>query len=728
LLQIPADGLYEPTGWNPPRRKEETFRVLVRQLEAAARDQPALVIFEDVHWIDPTSLELLDRFVERATPLPVLLLITFRPDFQPRWIGLPHVTMLTLSRLAPREASTLVHRVAGEHAMTTELVSEIVTRTDGVPLFLEELTKTILETSHSGQTLAPAPVSSPIPNFDLPATLQASVMFRLDRVGAAGKRVAQTGAAIGREFSYDLLSAIVGGTDSDLQPALGRLVSSGLVSQRGEPPYSVYTFKHALVQDAAYGTMLRGQKQRLHARIAEALESSTRDGVVREPEILARHLTEAQHTERAVGFWLKAGERAAQRSASREAIKHLTSGLQALSTLPESPKRDRTELAFQIGLGTAQIAVHGYASAETGSAFGRARSLCDRLGEEEPLLATLSGEFVYYFVRGDYPMMSRLNDEALHAAGRLASPALRLASRRLTAITAMYSGRFGVARSEFEHILRLYDARSHRPQPAHYVHDPQISALTYLAVVLWMMGFPDQACRCRSMAVRSAAELDQANLTAHVHNFAGADLDELRGDIRGVAAHAEAIVELSDQHSLGYWRVNGLIMRGWTMVRQGATDAGLALMLNNIEKRAALGVSWYQARYLCLLAAAYAQAGQPELGLDVIADAKKHIVSSGESMWESETRRIEGELVRLNGSSTQETENLFVQAMLIAQAQEAKSLELRGALGLARHWCDQGRHGEANALLRPLFSGFTEGFDTADLKSAGALLQELSGH
>ena len=307
------------------------------------------------------------------------------------------------------------------------------------------------------------------------------------------------------------------------------------------------------------------------------------DRVAREPELLAHHFTEACQIERAVGYWLKAGERAAQRSANLEAIRHLTRGLEALNTLPENFERDRQELAFQIAIGTPMIAVHGYSAPQTGAAYSRARALCERLGEAEPLVATLSGEFVYYFVRGDYSMMRRLTDEARQVSERLPNPVLRLASHRLAGITAMHFGAFPEARSEFEAILRLYDARQHRSQPVHYVHDPKVSALTYLAPVLWILGFPEQARRSSNAAFHCAAELDQANLTAHVHNFAGAGLDELLGDVPGVQAHAEAIIELADRHSLGYWRVNGLILRGWAMVQQGATEAGIALMRQNAE-------------------------------------------------------------------------------------------------------------------------------------------------
>jgi predicted ATPase len=320
-------------------------------------------------------------------------------------------------------------------------------------------------------------------------------------------------------------------------------------------------------------------------------------------------------------------------------------------------------------------------------------------------------------------MMRRLTDEARQVSERLPNPVLRLASHRLAGITAMHFGAFPEARSEFEAILQLYDARQHRSQPVHYVHDPKVSALTYLALVLWILGLPEEARRSSNEAFRCAAELDQANLTAHVHNFAGAGLDELLGDVSGVRAHAEAIVELADRHNLGYWRVNGLILRGWAMVQEGATEAGIALMRQNAADRAALGVGWYQARYLCMLAAAYARVGQAEPGLRVIAGAKAIVAANDEHMWEGELDRIEGELKQVQGASATEIETCFARAIAITRTQGARSLELRAATSMARLWRGQGTPQQAHELLAPIYSWFTEG--SRDLKDAKDLLAQL---
>ena len=725
LLGLPTNERYPALTLTPEMQKRRTLQALVEQLAGLATQQPVLALYEDVHWIDPSTLELLALVIARIRQLPVLVLITFRPEFQAPWTGQAHVTMLTMSRLGRRQGADLVARVTGDKPLPAAIVEQIVARTDGVPLFVEELTKTVLESGLLADAGDHYELSGPLPPLAIPTTLHDSLMARLDRL-APVKEVAQIGAVIGREFSHELLAAVAPMSTNLLGDALEQLVNSELVFRRGAPPDATYSFKHALVQDVAYSSLLKSRRQQFHGRIAHVLEERFPETAATQPELLAHHFTEAHQIERAVGYWLKAGERAAARSANLEAIRHLTRGLEALETLPESPERDRRELAFQIAIGTPLIAVHGYSATQTGAAFSRARALCERLGEAEPLVATLSGEFVHYFVRGDYPVMRRLADEARQVSERLPNPVVRLASHRLAGITAMHFGAFPEARAEFEAILGLYDASEHRSQPVHYVHDPKVSALTYLAPVLWILGFPEQARRSSVAAFRCAAELDQANLTAHVHNFAGAGLDELLGDVSAVRGHADSIIQLADRHNLGYWRLNGLILRGWAMVREGAAEPGIALMRQNASDRAALGVGWYQSRYLCMLAEAYARLGQAEPGLRAMAEAKDLVARNDEHLWEAELDRVEGALLKVQGASGPEIEACFARAVAVARQQGSKSLELRAASSLAGLWRDQGRHAEARDLLAPIYGWFTEGFDTADLIEAKELLDALA--
>ncbi|MDK1374109.1 adenylate/guanylate cyclase domain-containing protein [Sinorhizobium sp. 6-70] len=721
LLSLPSLGRFPTLDLSPQQRKSRTLQALVRQLEALARQEPVLMIFEDVHWIDPTSLELLDRIVERIRPLPVLLITTFRPEFTPSWIGQPHASIMTLSRLGQRDGTALVKRVLGKRGLPAEAIREIVERTDGVPLYIEEFTKAVVETRDEKDY---APSTAPAAGLGIPATLHASLMARLDRLGAA-KYVAQMGAAIGREFSHELLAAVVPYSATELQVFLDQLTSSGLVFRRGTTSDALYLFKHALVQDAAYNTLLRHPRQQLHAKIAKALEERFPDRAAREPEVLAHHFAEAGQAARAIESWLIAGKQAAQRSANLEAIGHFSRGLKALASLPPGPEKDRKELALQTAIGTPLISVHGYAAPQIGAAYGRARALCQQFGDAAALHATLSGEFVYHFVRGDYAMMQQLTDEAWRAAERTGNDAFQLAGHRMGGMTAMYFGRFIEADREFETILRLYDPDRHRPPPVLYIHDPKISALAYLAIIKWILGCPHQARMLAIEALHYAEELDQANLSAHVRTYAGAGLDELLGETSAVRGHADAIVALADQHSLHYWRLNGLFLQGWAIAQHESAKEGLALMRQSLTGRSAMGVSWYHVRYLCMLATTLQDSGAAEAGLRVVAEAKDCAACHDEHMWDAELERTEAELLGARARSDKECEAFFLSALAAARRQSAKSFELRAAVGLAKFWAEQGRCADSRNLLGPLYESFTEGHNTRDLIQARQLLDRL---
>ena len=532
-------------------------------------------------------------------------------------------------------------------------------------------------------------------------------------------------ACIGREFSHELLAAVSALTDNELRDALAQLLDAELVFRRGTPPHVRYSFKHALVQDVARESLLKSRRQQIHARIANVLEERFPAVADTEPETMAQHLTEAGLAERAVGYWVDAGRNAVERSANVEAISHLSKGLEELKSLPEGPGRDRQELALQSALGTSLIAVHGYAAPQTGAAYRRARALGERLGDAGALFATFSGEFTYHFVRGDYGMMREMTDEAQRTADRIADPTLRLAAHRLSALTAMHFGAFSQARCEFETILRLYDPTQHRPPAVHYVHDPKISALPYMAVILWILGYPQQARRWSLEAFQYAKVLNQANLSAHVRVYGGAGLAELLGDTVAVREHADAIIELADHHNLHYFRLSGLILRGWVMAQEREINDGVTLMRDSATERLALGVGWYQIRYLCMLATAHLRQRAAEDGLCVIAEARDLVARNDEHMWEAELKRVEGELGRLQGTSPIDSEICFEQALAVARCQSAKSFELRAAISLARLWRDRGKSDKARKLLTPIYGWFTEGLDTPDLQEAKALLDAL---
>ncbi|MBR1166548.1 AAA family ATPase [Bradyrhizobium liaoningense] len=725
LLAIPTGERYPPLALSPHQKKERTFQALLEQIQGLAARQPVLAVYEDVHWADPSMLELLDRLVDEAQRLPILMIVTFRPEFIPRWTGHGHVTALFLSRLGRRQGAAVVDRITGGKMLPQEVLEQILAKTDGVPLFVEELTKAVVESGLLKDQGSRYELIGPLPPLAIPTTLQDSLMARLDRL-APVKEVAQIAACIGREFGHDLLRLVTALDEHALQHALNDLLAAELIFRRGAPPNVGYSFKHALVQDIAHESLLKSKRQQIHARIAAALEQRYPARAEAEPETIALHLTEGGLAGKAVDYWLRAGRIAAARSANLEAITHLTRGLEALKSNPQGPERDRQELALQTAIGGPLIAIHGYTAPQLGTAFSRAHALCYELDDTDALFSTLSGKFIFHFVRGDLAAMQSLVAEAQRAAERTGHTALELAAHRLAALTAMHSGDFLTARSELETILSRYQPEEHRPPPVHYVHDPKASALPYLAIVLWVLGYPEQAQRTSRAASQYAMELNQTNLTAHVQVYGEAALAELMGNVAAAHAHADAIIHLADQNSLNYWRVSGLILRGWAMAQEGNVEAGLALMRLSLNERNRLGASWYQVRYLWMLAATYLHLSDYDNGVATLAEAKALAAHSGEHMWEAELACIDGELHRFRGAPADEVEGYLQTALKVAQRQSAKSFELRAAMSLARLWRDQGRTADARRLLGPVYGWFTEGFETPDLRSAKALMEELT--
>ncbi|MCA1477645.1 adenylate/guanylate cyclase domain-containing protein [Bradyrhizobium sp. NBAIM08] len=725
LLAIPTGERYPPLALSPHQKKERTFQALLEQIQGLAARQPVLAVYEDVHWADPTMLEFLDRLVDEVQRLPILMIVTFRPEFIPRWTGHGHVTALFLSRLGRRQGAAVVDRITGGKTLPQEVLEQILAKTDGVPLFVEELTKAVVESGLLKDHGSRYELIGPLPPLAIPTTLQDSLMARLDRL-APVKEVAQIAACIGREFGHDLLRSVTALDEHALQHALNDLLAAELIFRRGVPPNVGYSFKHALVQDIAHESLLKSKRQQIHARIAAALEQHYPARAEAEPETIALHLTEGGLAGKAVDYWLRAGRIAAGRSANLEAITHLTRGLEALKSNPPGPERDRQELALQTAIGGPLIAIHGYTAPQLGTAFNRAHALCYELDDTGALFSTLSGKFIFHFVRGDFAAMQSLVAETQRAAERTRDTALELAAHRLAALTAMHAGEFLTARSEFETILSRYQPEAHRPPPVHYVHDPKASALPYLAIVLWILGYPEQAQRTSRAASQYAIELNQTNLTAHVQVYAGAATAELMGDVAAVKAHAESIIDLADQNSLNYWRESGLILRGWAMAQEGNVEGGLALMRLSLNERNRLGASWYQVRYLWMLAATYLHLGDYDNGVAALAEAKVLAARSDEHMWEAELACIDGELHRIGGAPADEVEGYLQTALKVAQSQSAKSFELRAAMSLARLWHDQGRIADARCLLGSVYGWFTEGFETPDLRSAKALMEELS--
>jgi class 3 adenylate cyclase/predicted ATPase len=722
LLSIPIKGRFLLPQLTPRGKKEKTFEALLRHLHALAQQQSVLMLFEDVHWIDPSSRELLDLIVERVQHLPVLLVITFRPEFDRIWLGQAHVTMLSLNRLDSREGAALVRRILGDETLGSDVVSEIVERTDGVPLFLEELTKAVLEADDRGARTALSRVSGTA--LAIPATLHASLMARLDRLGSPAKEVAQVGAAIGREFSYELLLNVAQRNSAELDKALDQLVSAELVFRRGMPPDADYSFKHALVQDAAYSTLLRAPRQKLHARIAEVLEQLFPERASIEPELLAHHFTEARQAEIAISYWLKAGRRAAERSADQEAVGHLRRGLEMLMTLPHSTQKDQQELDFQLALGTPLAAQHGYGNPLVGAARDRAIALCEKLGDTQHLLPSLYGQYAYCIASGRIPKALEYSERLQSLAAQTGDRVARLIAHRAMGASLLEMGEFEATKAQLEQILAIDRAETDQALSVLYLADPHASGLAYLALSLWILGYPDQAIVSRQKAMKHAMVAGHANTSGIVGIYAGAQLSVLLGEMEDVKNYiANLNAQLGSRVPL--WAIScGQVLSGWAIGCAEQLEEGIALMKQGIHA-AEQQVRFHSPHYHSLLAVLQARAGDMQASLSAARKATELIAETGEYLWHADVLRIEGELRLLFGAST-EAEASFVQALEVARRQRAKSFELRAATSMARLWRDQGKRDEARELLAPVYGWFTEGFDTLDLKQAKALLDELA--
>jgi len=723
LLSLPAEPRYPPLGLSPQRQKDKTFEALLRQLEALAGRQPVLFVCEDLHWIDPSSRELLERIIEWVARLPVLLVATFRPEFAPPWIGLPQVTTVTLARFDRRAGTAMVEQIAGGASLTREVAAEIVDRADGVPLFVEELTKAVVEVGGFAEgiqtTLAAALPSS----LAVPSALHAPLMARVDRLGPEAKEVAQIAAAIGREFSYQVLAPIAGRGENDLAVALGRLGDAGLVFCRGTPPAATYLFKHALVRDAAYASLLRRRREQLHARIAAVLQSDFPETIEAQPELLAQHFTDAGLIDQAVTYWQRAGERAVARFANLEAFAHLSRGIEVLKTLPEGPQRDEHELVLHVALITPLWSSWGFGSPQAELVATRALELSRQIEADTPAhFWAVFGVSFFYHVRGVLPTARELGEQSLALAERLQDPELLAYGHFGLGDGIFWLGELALARVHLEQAIALCDPEWGRAAAFRHGVNCAANSRMFLARVLWHLGYPDQALSCSQEAVRIAEGDSHPFSMASTLSWAAA-LHQLRREAGRTRDVAEAAVALATEQFIPFFGAQAMVLRGWALVEQGQCEEGITRLRDGVAAYRATGANLESPHWLALLAEVYGKAGQIEEALGIIREALADVERTGIRYYEAELKRLEGEL-RL-GLDKEQSEACFDRAIEIARAQAAKSFELRAALSLARLWQHRGRRTAAHDLLAPVYGWFTEGFETADLKEAKALLNEL---
>ena len=725
LLSIPYEARYGALPMTPQKFKDETIRTLVDLTEAAARKHPRVMLFEDLHWADPTMLEVLDLLIDRVRSIPLLIVLTHRPEFQSRWSQHGHVTSLNLSKLTRTQSAAIVAKLANGKALPGDLLEQILNKTDGVPLYVEELTKSILESGELKEAGDRYDYAGVTHHINIPATLRDSLMARLDRYIPV-KEIAQIGAAIGREFSYELIAAVVPMAEAQLANALAQLTESGLAFRKGIPPEATYSFKHALVQDAAYDSLLKSKRQALHGKIARVIEERFPQITETEPEVLAHHYTHASQPASAIPLWQRAGELALARMALTDSISHLNKGLELIVTLPESAERDASELALRVPLGTAWLALKGWAAPEVWTTFHPALALAKSLGRNDALSPIIWGLLMNVLTQGRVKESLSWADEMLDLAKSTGDSDLLITGLTLACICYFWMGNLTKLLEHGDEVLILYDYEKHRHLVNILNHDSKTLVGGMSSICTWMLGYPDRAVRLSDQKDAHARQL------GHPFDFGwalsvGAETFDFRCEPEKQRKRAEECDRLGRDNSMPFlWAFLAPIGYSLALIREGKASEGVATLEAALMVWDATGGQVYKPYMRTVLAEGMAQLGDVDGALQIIDEQIAQVERPGweERLHYAEILRLKGWLLSLKGD-LEAAEKCFLASLDWAREQQAKSWELRTSTSLARLWQSQGKRTQALDLLKPVYNWFTEGFDTKDLTEAKALLLEL---
>jgi class 3 adenylate cyclase/tetratricopeptide (TPR) repeat protein len=724
ILSIPCEDRYGALPMMPQKFKDETLRALVDITEAAGRQQPSVMLFEDAHWADPTTLEVLDLLIDRVRTIPLLVVLTHRPEFPTRWSGHGHVGALNLSKLTRAQSAAMVATLAGK-ALPEPLREQILTRTDGVPLFVEELTKAVLESGDLKEAGDHYEYAGSARAVTIPATLRDSLMARLDRF-APVREIAQIGAAIGREFSYEMIEAVAPMPQAQLDNALARLCESGLAFRRGTPPDAIYTFKHALVQDAAYDSLLKSRRQELHTKIARVIGQRFPEMKTTEPEALAHHLTAAGLAEAAIPFWQSAGEQALKRLALTEAISHLRQGLELVSTLPQSSQRDASELELRNLLGIKAWFGISPATPEVWTSLYPALALAKSLRRQDALALILLGLAAHIVVQGRVAEALPWAEEMLDLAKATGDAILLIMGHKFACDCYCLMGEFTRAVEHADKVLDLYDAEMHRHLTNRVNIDPKTTAGIHGSISAWMLGYPDRAMRLNNETAEHARRRGHPVNLGHALATGAHEFDH-RYDHEDLRKRAEECERLGRENSLPHlWAVLAPGLYNLALTREGKVAEGIAPLKAGIAAWEASGGKVRMPIAKAFLAEGMALTGDLDSALQLIDEQIAQIERPGweERLYYAEILRLKGWIFSLKGD-LEGAERNFLASLDWARRQHAKMWELRTSTSLARQWQGQGKRQDAYELLAPVYDWFTEGFDTKDLLEAKSLLAEL---
>lgn len=722
LLSLPfPDGRYEPLNISPKQQRERILDTLSGWLFEEAEKKPVLQVWEDLHWADPTTLELLGLYIEQSPTVPMLNIVTYRPEFVPSWPSRSHITPITLNRLERPEIEALIRYQAGGKSTPLEVVEHVVDKSDGVPLYVEELTKTILESEYLHEEAGQYVLTGALSEVSVPATLQDSLMARLDRVPMA-REVAQLGAVLGREFAYEMLLSLSSLEEAILRQGLDQLVGNELLYQRGRLPRARFIFKHALIHDAAYQSLLRRTRQQYHRDVARLLKERFQETVTANPELLAHHYTEAGDLEEAVQYWLKAGQKARDKSANLEALGHFEKGLDVLSGMPDSQQKARLELALQIALGGVTIVTRGHAAKEVETAYNRARALGAQLDDAPEVFSSVFGLWRFFIV-------CRHNSDVLDIAHQLIrlsdeddDPVRYVIAHYALGFTEVVVGRLAAGLDNLEKAVARYEPAQRKADIYRAAHDPCTACLAYMSNCEWLLGYPDRALRRAQESLALAEQIQDPVSLAHALCFCTIT-SEMVGDDARTGEMAARTVAVSLDKGFAAWIAVGKLTSTWIAIKTGRGDATIEQLHDEIEAFSNLGYDILRSYFLTLFARACDAAGQPEKGLMALDQALQIVDARGEYWWHPEIVRLRGELLSsVRPGDEPAVEELYLEALELARTQASRSLELRAAMSLADLCKRQGNSGKGIELVKSVRDRFDEGFGTSDLKRAAALL------
>jgi DNA-binding response OmpR family regulator/class 3 adenylate cyclase/predicted ATPase len=725
LLSIPSEGAFSSPNLTPQRQRDLTIAALRQQLLAMALTRPVILKVADIHWADSSTLELLDRCIASVKTAHVVVVCTFRPEFFPRWLNESHVTTVHLDRLSREQTDLMISDLVGSKELPFGAREQIISKADGIPLFVEELTKAVLESGLLGVINQHDVMRNVSSSCVIPTTLLGSLTARFDKLGPS-KEIAQIGAVIGREFSYRLLTEVASSDEHSLQAALSQLIACQLILVRGEPPSSAYIFKHALVQEAAYVTMLRSKRQQLHSRIADALIVGFPETVEKQPELIAHHLAEAGLAERAIEYLQKAGRRAIERSANTEAIGQLTRARELLQSLPSGVEGGRAALGLEVMLGQAMIADRGYAATETRETLLRAKMLINDSTNPSHKFAVLYGVWACLYVGGEVSKQLDAATEFLSEAERQSDTGVLCIAHRILGTTYVTTGEFARGLHQLERAQALYASEHHLHYRHQYGQDIGAATLCYLSWALWHLGYVDQASAVAADAVKHAEELSHPHTLVYTLCHARGFMDLFRQHHEDIQSYTGLVNSLCTENRFSHWINCGRVLEGWAEVCQGNVDQGIALLRTGMAAWQKAGAHLWLPMFLTLEAKACAKSGRAEAALEAIEKAIAISKDTGERWMMPEVLRVKARLLQATGrAEAGQIETILCHSLKIARAQRARCWELRASCDLARLWQGQNRIEEALQVLQSIYDQFTEGFDKPDLRNAKALVENL---